>query len=437
MDPRRALPSIDRLLRAAPELPREAATRAARALVAGVRGGEPPPDDWAQAMRTRVAAEASPRLRRVINATGVVLHTNLGRAPLSERAARAVSEIARGYANVELELESGRRGERLSGIGGPLQALTGAEAALAVNNNAAAVLLMLTALASGREVVVSRGELVEIGGAFRVPEVITAGGARLVEVGTTNRTRARDYAAAIGPATAAILKVHPSNFRVVGFTESPTRQELAAVARERGVLLLEDLGAGALTPGLGEPTVGEVVAAGVDLACFSGDKLLGGPQAGLAVGRAPLVEAMRRHPLYRALRLDRLVLAALESTLRGYLLGEVPPAVAMLGAPLGPLKARAEAWAGRLVAAGLSARAVRDEGRAGGGSLPEEALPTYVVALAVPDVDALAARLREGAPPVLARVADGCLKLDPRTVLEDEDEGLVRAVLDAASRPAR
>ncbi len=436
MDPRRALPSVDRLLREVPDLPRVAATRAARALVAEVRGGAEAPVDWSAAVRARVAGEERLRLRRVINATGIVLHTNLGRAPLSARAAAAVADIAHGYANVELDLETGRRGERLGGIQAPLRALAGAEAAVAVNNGAAAVLLMLTALAAGREVVVSRGELVEIGGSFRVPDVVTAGGARLVEVGTTNRTRARDYAAAIGPQTAAILRVHPSNFKIVGFTEAPARAELAALARERGVLFLEDLGAGALVAGLGEPTVAEVLADGVDVACFSGDKLLGGPQAGLAVGKAPLVEAMRRHPLYRALRLDRLVLTALEATLRGYLAGELPPAVELLQADPRALRLRADAWAARLRAAAIPADVRADQGFSGGGSLPGEGLPTWVVALVLPEVDGVAARLRAGEPAVVARVADGALRLDPRTVLAGEDDALIGAVI-AAVRPER
>lgn len=434
MDPRRSLPSVDRLLRALPDLSREAAVRHARALLAEVRGGAPAPDDWAEAVRARARDEARPRLRRVVNATGIVLHTNLGRAPLSERAAAAVGAVAQGYANVELELGSGKRGERLSGVQGPLAALTGAEDAVAVNNGAAAVLLMLTALAAGREVVVSRGELVEIGGSFRVPDVITAGGARLREVGTTNRTRVRDYAAAIGPDTAAILRVHPSNFKVVGFTESPSRAELATLARERGVLLLEDLGAGALVGGLGEPTVAEVIADGVDVACFSGDKLLGGPQAGIAVGRAGLVEALRCHPLYRALRIDRLVLAALEATLRGYLAGDVPPAVRLLRLEPAAIRLRAHAWVERLRAAGLDAELVADEGFSGGGSLPGEGLPTWVAAVTAPDLDGLAARLRAGEPAVVARVADGRLKLDPRTVLPDDEDALLAAVA-AAARP--
>ncbi len=439
-DPRRALPSVDRLLREAPDLPRVAATRAARALVAEVRGGGAAPDDWIGALRDRVASEGRMRLRPVINATGIVLHTNLGRAPLSPRAAEAVATLARGYANVEIALESGRRGERLDGVRGPLMELTGAEDAVAVNNGAAAVLLMLTTLAGpdrgagGREVIVSRGELVEIGGSFRVPDVIRAGGARLVEVGTTNRTRAGDYAAAIGPNTAAILRVHPSNFRITGFTEAAPRGELATLAHAHGILLLEDLGAGALVPGLGEPTVAEVIAEGVDLACFSGDKLLGGPQAGLVVGRAALVETLRRHPLYRALRLDRLVLAALEATLRGYLAGELPPVVGMLQLDPADLKARAEGLAECLRAAGLPAEVLPDEGFSGGGSLPGEGLPTWVVALHLPDPDRVAARLRTGEPAVLARVGADRLRLDPRTVLPGEEGPLLGAVVAACRR---
>lgn len=416
-----------------PDAPHAVAVAVARALVDGVRAGEPAPEDWAAAMAAGVAARRAMRLRRVINATGVVLHTNLGRAPLSPRAAEAAARLAQGYVNLELDLETGERGERAAGIAGPLRALTGAEAAVAVNNNAAAVLLMLTALAKGREVVVSRGELVEIGGGFRVPEVIASGGARLVEVGTTNRTRARDYAAAIGPETAAILRVHPSNFRVVGFTESASRAELAELACERGILLLEDLGSGALVEGLGEPTVREVLAAGVDVACFSGDKLLGGPQAGVAAGRAELVAKLRRHPLYRALRLDRLVLAALEATLRDVEAGEDPPAVAMLRLSTRELKARAQGWVDRLRDAGVEATVLAGESMSGGGTVPGQGLPTWVAALHVGDPDATARALRTGEPAVMARVAEGRVLLDPRCVMPDEDEALIGAVIAASA----
>jgi L-seryl-tRNA(Ser) seleniumtransferase len=430
MDPR-TLPAIDRLLRLVPDAPHGVAVREARALVAEVRAGAEPPRDWAAALTTRIDRARASHLRRVINATGIVLHTNLGRAPLSERAAEAAANAGRGYANLEIDLESGKRGERLAGVIEPLRLATGAEAAVAVNNGAAAVLLMLTALAAGREVVVSRGELVEIGGSFRVPDVITAGGARLVEVGTTNRTRVADYANAIRPETAAILRVHPSNFRVVGFTESADRAELAALAKERGVLYLEDLGAGALVPGMGEPSVAEVVSAGVDVVCFSGDKLLGGPQAGIAVGRAELVRRMRKHPLYRALRLDRMVLAALEVTVRDTLADAVPPAVAMLRASVPELKRRAEAWAAKLTEAGVPAAVVRDQGFTGGGSLPGEGLPTWVVAVRHPAPDDVARALRTGEPAVVARVADGALRLDPRTVLPGEEDALIAATIRA------
>lgn len=433
-DPRRGLPSVDRLVRAASDLPHELAVREARLLVEGVRAGGPAPGDWEAALRARVEGVARSRLRRVVNATGVVLHTNLGRAPLDGGVARAVAELAQGYSNLELDLATGERGERLQGVEAPLRELTGAEAAVAVNNNAAATLLMLTALAHGREVIVSRGELVEIGGAFRVPDVITAGGARLREVGTTNRTRVADYAAAVGPDTAAILRVHPSNFRVVGFTEAPDRAGLAALARERGVLLLEDLGSGALVAGLGEPTVREILEGGVDLVSFSGDKLLGGPQAGVVVGRAELVRRLRKHPLYRALRLDRLVLAALESTLRGYLAGRLPLAVRLLGRGPEELRAVAEAWAAQLRARGLEAHTAADEGYAGGGSRPGEGLPTTVVVLPVADADEVARRLREGLPAVVARVREGAVRIDPRAVLPDEAEGLLDALVAACGR---
>lgn len=433
MDPRRRLPAIDRLLRDVPELPRTLAVQEARVLVETVRSGGPVPVDWTAALRERVAAVRAPHLRRVINATGVVLHTNLGRAPLSAAAAAAVGELAQGYVNLELDLETGERGERLGGVRGPLATLTGAEAAVVVNNNAAAVLLMLTALAAGREVIVSRGELVEIGGAFRVPDVISAGGARLVEVGTTNRTRLADYAAAIGPGTAAILRVHPSNFRVVGFAEAADRSELARLAHERGIWYLEDLGAGALVDGLGEPAVAEVVAAGADVVCFSGDKLLGGPQSGVAVGRADLIGRLRGHALYRALRLDRLVLVALEATLRGYLVGELPPVVRMLQADTTELSRRAGRWQQRLRSAGVAAVVRQDHGVVGGGSLPGETLAGPVVDVSAPAVDRVAAALRAGDPAVVARIRDGVLHLDPRTVRPEEDEELLARVCAVAA----
>lgn len=429
---RRRLPAVHRLVALVTEHPRPVVLREARLLLEAVRAGTVPlPDDWALTLRDRVEAIRRPTLRRVINATGVVLHTNLGRAPLSPRAAAAVAELGTGYLNLELDLESGRRGERLHGVRALLAELCGTEAAVAVNNNAAGTFLTLTALAAGREVIVSRGELVEIGGSFRVPAVIAAGGARLVEVGTTNRTRVADYAAALTPATALLLRVHPSNFRITGFTEAPERAALHALARERGVPLVEDLGAGALVEGLGEPTVAEV-ARHADLVCFSGDKLLGGPQAGIVAGRADLVTPLRKHPLYRALRLDRLVLAALEATLRDYADGVEPPAVTMLRTPATELRARADRWTRTLRAAGLDAQTVADEGMTGGGAVPEAGLPGFVTAVRYPSADAAIVALRTADPPVIARTRDGTVRLDPRTVAPPEETALLAACLAAA-----
>ncbi|HST88157.1 MAG TPA: L-seryl-tRNA(Sec) selenium transferase, partial [Ktedonobacterales bacterium] len=406
--PLRRLPSVDALVRAftartagdGETVPTATAvTSAARAVIgaarAAVQSGATPPahDDLLARLRERLETADRPHLKRVINATGVVVNTNLGRAPLSEAAVRAMAEVARGYSNLEYDLEAGTRGSRQAHVRDPLRALTGAEDALAVNNNAAAVLVALAALAAGREVIVSRGELVEIGGGFRVPDVMRQSGARLVEVGTTNRTRARDYAEAITAETALLLAVHPSNFRVVGFTETPPLAALAALARERGIALMYDLGSGSLGDtarwGLAhEPTPRESIAAGADVVCFSGDKLLGGPQAGLIVGRAALLERIARHPLMRAVRIDKLTLAALEATLRQHAQGvaerEVPVWHA-LASPLNELRQRAEAWAGTLRAHGLVAAAVEGESTVGGGSLPGETLPAVLCAIQLGD----------------------------------------------------
>src|SRR5512133_3929535 len=316
----RDLPSVDELARdrrlagesqpLAVEAVREALARAREEIAAG----RDPGDLVESALRELEMARA-PSLRRALNATGVIVHTNLGRAPLAEAALERALEVGRGYSNLEFDLVAGSRGSRQDHVAGILRRLTGAEAALVVNNNAAAVLLTLAALAEGREVLVSRGELIEIGDGFRIPDVLARSGARLREVGTTNRTRAADYEREIGPETAVLLRVHQSNFRVVGFTEQPSVSEVAAVAARHGLALVDDLGSGVLVQLEGEPSARESLAAGSDLVCFSGDKLLGGPQAGIVVGRAELVERLRRHPLQRALRIDKLSLAALEGTL--------------------------------------------------------------------------------------------------------------------------
>jgi L-seryl-tRNA(Ser) seleniumtransferase len=379
----------------------------------------------------------------VINAQGVVLHTNLGRALLSPLALERLQAVATAYSNLELDLVRKERGSRYSHVEAVLRRLTRAEDALVVNNNAAAVLLGLETLAHGREVIVSRGELVEIGGGFRVPDVMRQGGARLVEVGTTNRTRVADYAAAIGPETGALLAVHPSNFRVVGFTETAPRSALADLAHAHTLPLIEDLGSGCLLAterwGLAhEPTPMESLAAGADVVCFSGDKLLGGPQAGIIVGRAAALAPLARHPLLRAMRIDKLTLAALEATLRHYRDGTAErdvPVWRMIAAPLAGLRERAERWAARLGEAGAQASTQPGESTVGGGSLPGETLPTVLCAVEAPGADAeiasLAARLRRGAPPVVARVSRGRLLLDPRTVVPEQDEALLGAAIAA------
>lgn len=383
------------------------------------------------------------RLAPVINATGVIIHTNLGRAPVSGKTAAAMRDAASHAVALEIEPESGERGGRMREISGLLRSLAGAEAALVVNNGAAAVLLVLAAVAGGREVVVSRGEAIEIGGGFRIPDVLRQSGARLVEVGTTNRTYARDYAAATGDETAAYLKVHPSNFRSHGFVHAATRRELAALAREHGVLLLEDLGSGALLEtsqfGLAhEPTLGEALSDGADLVIASGDKLLGGPQAGIIVGRAPAVERVALHPLARAVRADKTALAGIAATLRHYARGEAEteiPIWRMIGGREATLRNRAE----RLVA-GLRTREVRAgiervNSTVGGGSLPGETLPSWAVALAVDaedDVQSLSRRLRLGAPGVYGRIERDRVLLDLRTVLPEDDEALLGAVVLAA-----
>jgi L-seryl-tRNA(Ser) seleniumtransferase len=424
----RDLPSVDELARAADD---PLAVDAARVVLERAReeiraGAEP--GDLATRLHEELARLRAPRLRRVVNATGVLVHTNLGRAPLPESALARLAE-AGGYSNLEYDLREGSRGSRQDHVAPLLRRLTGAEAALVVNNNAAAVLLALAALAEGREVIVSRGELIEIGDGFRIPEVLARSGARLREVGTTNRTRARDYEAAIAPETALLLRVHQSNFRVVGFAERPQLRALADVARRHRLPLLDDLGSGSLLPREDEPSARESLAAGADLVCFSGDKLLGGPQAGVVLGRGDLVERLRRHPLQRALRADKLTLAALEATLQLYLDPgrarlEVP-VLRMLQEPVDAVRARAA----RL------AEAVRGEveqtfGRVGGGALPLAELASFACAVE----EELAAPLRESEPPVIGIVRDGRLLLDCRTLRDDEVDEVAEAVRRCRSR---
>jgi L-seryl-tRNA(Ser) seleniumtransferase len=419
----RDLPSVDELARASDD-PR--AVEAARAVLERAReqikaGFDP--GDLAARLEEEVAAARTPRLRRVINATGVIAHTNLGRAPLAEAALERVLEVARGYSNLEYDVAAGRRGSRQAHITGLVQRLTGAEAALVVNNNAAAVMLALAALAEGREVLVSRGELIEIGDGFRIPDVLARSGARLREVGTTNRTRASDYETAVGPETAVLLRVHQSNFRVVGFTEQPRLQELATVARRHGLALVDDLGSGALVDVGDEPTARASLAAGADLVCFSGDKLLGGPQAGIVIGRADLIERLRRHPLQRAVRADKLTLAALEGTLRLALdsPGDIP-VLRMLRESEDVVHARADRLA-RLVGGEVE----QTVARAGGGALPLAELPSYACAVE----EGLATALRLGDPPVVGIVRDGRLLLDCRTLTDAEADEVATAVAAA------
>jgi L-seryl-tRNA(Ser) seleniumtransferase len=399
------------------------------------RRASEPASRWT-AVEAVIAGLRRPSLRRVINATGVVLHTNLGRAPLAPSAADAAAAIARRYSNLELDLSTGRRGTRADLVSAALCHLSGAEAAGVVNNGAAATLLMLIALAHRREVIISRGELVEIGGAFRMPDIMRLGGARMVEVGTTNRTRLEDYRQALTPRTAAILKVHTSNFQVIGFTESVELEPLARLAHEAGILALHDLGSGALLPtdtvGAGEPRIQDSLRAGVDLVACSGDKLLGGPQAGLLLGRSSLVEQALRHPMARAVRVDKMTLAALAATLDLYLSESEPaiPVWQMMRADPIALRERAASWAKDLAAAGIEVEVREASSAVGGGALPGRDLATSVLAViaAVPSPARLLERLRRADPPVIARIEEGRVVFDPRTVLSDEDDELVKAV---------
>jgi L-seryl-tRNA(Ser) seleniumtransferase len=419
----RDLPAVDELAR---EVDDPLAIATARSVIAQareeIRAGRDP-GDLVLRLREELASARAPGLRRVLNATGVLVHTNLGRAPLPAGALERIVGAAGGYSNLELDLASGRRGSRQDHVASLLRRLTDAEAALVVNNNAAALLLALAALADGREVLVSRGELIEIGDGFRIPDVLERSGARLVEVGTTNRTRAGDYERAIGPETAMLLRVHPSNFRVVGFGERATLSELVDVARLHEVPLLDDLGSGALVDIADEPTARRALADGADLVCFSGDKLLGGPQAGIVLGRGDLVERLRRHPLHRAVRIDKLGLAALEGTLLLYLdptraLREVP-VLRMLHEEPAVVRARAERLAGT-----LDGEVEETVARVGGGALPLAELPSFACAVE----ESLAAPLRTGEPAVVGIIRDGRLLLDCRTLADDELDAVADAV---------
>ena len=449
----RKLPSVDSVLQepeaqaAMPLYGRELVAEAIRAVLDEARqrilggGARPAMAEVLAAARDRLAALAQPTLQPVINATGVIIHTNLGRAPLSAATIAAMRAAAAGYSNLEYDLEQGQRGSRYVHAEALLCRLTGAEAALLVNNNAGAVLLALSALAQGREVVISRGQLVEIGGGFRIPDVMAQSGALLREVGTTNRTHLRDYEAAIGEQTALLMRVHSSNFKIIGFVQQVELEELVRLGRERHLHVVDDLGSGTLLDtspyGLAhEPTIQESVAAGADIVSFSGDKLLGGPQAGIIVGRRELVERLRRHPLTRALRVDKTTIAGIQANLLHYLKGEAArevPVWRMIALPLAELEARAQALAAQVARLGVSAQVMDGHSTIGGGSLPGETLPTKLVALPVGSPDVLALALRRGRPAVVGRIENDCLLLDPRTVLPGQDEALVASLARALS----
>jgi L-seryl-tRNA(Ser) seleniumtransferase len=439
----------------------EATVSALRAAAADVRGAiaggdaalstEPSVVAWMEAAAgSRLGDAFRPSLEPVINASGVILHTNLGRAPLASPAIDRVAAIARGYSSLEYDVGRGARGTRDVHAEALLCRLTGAEAAVVVNNNAAATMIVLAALAAGREVIVSRGELVEIGGGFRIPDVMAQSGAVLREVGTTNKTRAADYAAVVTERTALILRVHPSNFRIEGFTERPTLTDLVAVARKSSIPVAEDLGSGYLRGASGpspeplaavEPSVQATVAAGVDICCFSGDKLLGGPQAGIIVGRAALVGRIRRHPLMRALRVDKMTYAALEATLAEYAAGRATttiPVQRMLAATADEIRVRAHALASAIGQMnGWSAELLAGVSAVGGGSAPGVELPTWLVAIAKDGLtpDALEEHLRQLTPPVIARIEKDRLVLDLRTVLSDQDSQLRDALIPSPQPP--
>src|SRR6266705_1548619 len=450
----RLLPSVDELLQSARgqqlvrRYSRSMTVQAVRASISQARAhillgtSCPSSDEILTVAEHFLDKSQRPNLQPVINATGVIINKNMGRSPLSHEALQAVQRVAGGYTNLEYELETGERGSRHAHVSTLLCELTGAEAALVTNNNAAAELLALSALAPGREVIISRGQLVEIGGGFRVPDVMRQSGCQLVEVGTTNRTRISDYQAALNEHTALLLSVHPSNFLITGFTESTPVSALAELAHRHNLLVMHDLGSGCLLAseryGLAhEPTPQESLAARADVVCFSGDKLLGGPQAGILVGKADVLARIARHPLMRAVRIDKLTLAALEATLRHYQRDEAEthiPVWRMISTQPKHISSRAASWVSKLQAHGIPARTQRGESTVGGGSLPGETLPTTLLALDIAHVplplEELAKRLRLRRTPLIARIHHDTLLLDPRTVLPEQDKEVVRALVE-------
>jgi L-seryl-tRNA(Ser) seleniumtransferase len=444
-DVRRKIPSVDAVLRSEPGkraagavgrdlLKQELVAELVAVRTAAEGGEEPPIADEILAAAARRASRTVSGLTPVINATGVVLHTNLGRAPLPEGAVRAIAAIAGGYADLEVDRSTGARGKRSTRAETMLRAITGAEAALVVNNCAAALLLSLAAIAKRKDVLVSRGELIEIGGEFRIPDIMAASGAKLVEVGTTNRTRATDYRSALGPRTGAILKVHPSNYRVVGFTATPPATDLAGLARGAGVPFVFDVGSGLLHDGHGmpsdEPTATQALAEGADLVTFSGDKLLGGPQAGIVLGRADLIDRLRKDPIARAVRVDKLQIAALEHVLAMVLAGNEDrlPVRRMLRESPDVVHERARRLAHALDGDIEGAHVHRCETSVGGGALPGIAVPSWGVRVRVPDASAFAGRLRTGAPAVFCRTEDASVFFDLRTVPDGALDDLARAI---------
>ncbi|UCF59895.1 MAG: L-seryl-tRNA(Sec) selenium transferase [Anaerolineaceae bacterium] len=440
----RDLPSVERLLQRATKLEAmygrpltlEAIRDRLDAAREAIREGEPPPEEGILIEEAHKTLELwlTPTLRPVINATGVIIHTNLGRAPLSKTARQAMIDVAGSYSTLEYNLKRGVRGKREDHAEELLTRLTGGEAAFVVNNNAAAVLLALTAMARRKEVIVSRSQLIEIGGGFRIPDIMKQSGAKLVEVGTTNRTHLRDYEAAIHERTGLILRAHHSNFKIIGFTTEPSLGELVDLGKRHDIPVLDDLGSGALLDtvqfGLGhEPMVQESMEAGASLVAFSGDKLLGGPQAGIIIGKKSFVDRLRKHPLARAVRPDKLCLAALVATLTHYLrdaaVQEIP-IWQMIAAPLDQLQTRSETWAKRLG----QGEVISGRSTVGGGSLPEETLPTSMLALSVKYPNAFTSHLRKADPPIIARIEDDRVVLDPRTVLVEQEEDLLRALTE-------